>query len=61
MVMITTSKIDKVVNFVVVFYENNHKKEIMIKTYFDIEENLKEFKSGEEHNIGKVVIGCYRF
>ena len=33
----------------------------MIKTYFDRQENLKKHKSGEEHNIGKVVIGCYRF
>ena len=33
----------------------------MIKTYFYREENFKEIKSGEKHNIGKVVIPCYRF
>ena len=33
----------------------------MIKTNFYRGETLKEFQSGEEHNIGKVVIGCYRF
>ena len=33
----------------------------MIKTYFFGEENLKGSKKREKHNIGKVVIGYYRF
>ena len=33
----------------------------MIKTNFYREETFKELKLNEEHNIGKVVIPCYRF